>query len=121
MAASTKEAQWMRLLEKADKAGKQAVENLNVVPMVVGDPRTGEAWFIADGVCGFAWVKFPGNTPFGRWAKSQGIARPGYPKGLAISVRDYNQSLQKKETYANAFAKVLAEAGIDAYADSRID
>lgn len=122
MAAKTKQAaQWMSLLQEADKAGQKAVEALNVTPMVVKNPSTGETWFVGDGVCGFAWVKFPGNTAFGRWAKAEGIARPGYPTGLSIWVSQYNQSMQKKEAYARAFAAVLSEAGINAYAESRID
>jgi hypothetical protein len=36
-------------------------------------------------------------------------------------VRDFNQSLQKKEAYAYAFAKVLNQAGINAHVESRMD
>lgn len=76
---------------------------------------------IMDGVCGFAWVWIKGNTAFGRWAKAKGIAYKGYPTGLNISVRAHGQSLTRKEAHAHAFAAVLKAAGIEAYAESRID
>lgn len=62
-----------------------------------------------------------GNTSFGRWAKQNDLARPDYPSGLAISCHDFNQSIARKEAYAEAFAKVLRENGISAYAHSRLD
>lgn len=118
------------LYNKANEAGKAAVAGFTPTPMVVG---TASSFFsdkidhnkpvytVPDGVCGFAWIKFKGNTPFGKWAKKTGIAKPGYPNGLQIWVSAYNQSMEKKEQYAQAFAKVLKENGIDAYADSRMD
>jgi len=106
---------------EADAAGKAAVSTATINPMVVRNPQTKEEWFESDGPCGFAWIHFAGNTAFGRWAKQQGFARPDYPKGLSYWVHDYNQSIQKKETYANAFANVLQSYGIKAYANSRMD
>jgi hypothetical protein len=114
----------------ADDAGKLAAEALRPVPMIVGQAKSlfgneidpaKPSYFVADGVCGFAWVKFKGNTPWGRWAKKAGLARSSYPSGLQISVSAYNQSMQKKEAYAQAYAKVLRDNGVDAYADSRLD
>jgi hypothetical protein len=98
--------------------------------MVVGSPSTPfgadvdprqPTYFVADGVCGFAWVSFAGNTPFGRWANKHGIARKHYPKGLCLWVSAYNQSMQRKEAYAEAYAKVLRDHSIEAYAGSRMD
>jgi hypothetical protein len=118
------------LYNKANEAGKAAVEGFKPQPMIVGSPSTflgndidpsKPTYFVEDGVCGFAWVQFKGNTPWGRWAKKNAKARPGYPSGLQISVHAYNQSMQKKEVYAAAFAKVLQEAGIEAYSNSRMD
>ena len=74
-----------------------------------------------EGPCGFAWVSFKGNTPFGRWAKKQGISRAGYPSGQEIACHEFNQSLERKEAYANAFAKVLTSYGIACHAGSRMD
>ena len=109
-------------------AGLASAEQAKVVPMVVADCDIlgrpiagGRSYFVADGVCGFAWVAFKGNTPFGRWAKKAGLARSSYPSGMQISVSYFNQSLQLKEAYAEAFAKVLRENGVEAYANSRMD
>ncbi len=119
------------LAAAADAAGMAAGNGAAVAPMVVGSPSTPfgndldpgkPMYFVADGVCGFAWVKIKGNTAFGRWAKKAGLARPDYPNGLAISAgARFNQSMQRKEAWAYAYAKVLKEAGIEAYASSRMD
>lgn len=118
------------LATRAHLAGMEAGNAAAPVPMVVGSPSTvfgndidprQPSYFVADGVCGFAWVKFKGSTPFGRWAKKIGIARASYPKGMQINVRAFGQSMQRKEAYAQAYAKVLQDAGVEAYADSRMD
>lgn len=119
------------LFYKADAAGMAAGEAATPQAMIVGSPSTpfgndldlrAPTYFVADGVCGFAWVKIKGNSAFGRWAKKAGKARPDYPSGLAISAgARFNQSMQRKEAWANAFAKVLRENGVQAYAQSRMD
>ena len=111
---------------KAHMEGMKAGLNALPVPMTVvesdlmGNP-IGRSWTVSEGACGFAWVTFAGNTPWGRWAKAQGIASKGYPKGLQIWVSEFNQSMARKEAYAYAYAKVLREHGIEAYAHSRMD
>jgi hypothetical protein len=119
------------LYYKADAAGKDAVANLKVIPMVVGHAKgffgndidySKPTYYVEDGLCGFAWVNIkPANSKFANWLKKQGLARKGTYGGLSMWIRDYNQSVQKKEAYAHAFAKVLQDAGINAYADSRLD
>lgn len=77
---------------------------------------------VNDGVCGFGWVHLKGNTPFGRWAKKNGLARPDYPNGLAINSKLMTQSMARNEAFARAFAQVLNDNGVpDAYPQSRID
>jgi len=115
----------------ADEAGKAAAEALRPVPMVVGQAKSlfsneidpaKPTYFVPDGVCGFAWIWFRGNTGWGRWARKAGLARSSYPSGLQISVHDYNQSMQKKEAYAQAYASVLRGYGVEeAFAASRLD
>lgn len=107
--------------EQAEAAGRQAVANATVEPIVVQDNHTGKSWLIEDGLCGFAWVQFAGNTAFGRWAKANGLARKGYPNGLQHWIRGYGQSVAKKEAYAQAFASILQQNGIQAYSGSRLD
>lgn len=120
------------LYAKADAAGRAAVEKLKVVPMVVGHAKgvfgndidySRETYFVEDGVCGFAWVNVkPANSKFAKFLKENLRARnDSYLGGVSLSISQYNQSLQKKEAYAYAFAKVLEEAGIRAYANSRMD
>jgi hypothetical protein len=111
---------------EAHEAGKIAAEKAQVVPMVVreaglfGEVVGGQEWFVEGGVCGFAGIKLPGRGAHVKMAKAFG-ARKGYPSGLYIPVHQYGQSMQRKEAYAEAFAKVLQEVGIQAYAESRMD
>ena len=118
------------LYEQADAAGKQAAEAAVPTPMIVGSetaPFNGvidyakPTYFVSEGLCGFAWVNFAGNTAFGRWAKKTDRASKAYGGGLQVWVRGYGQSVTRKEAYAQAFASVLTEAGIEAYAGSRLD
>jgi len=117
---------------QAVQAGIQAGSDAVPTPMVVGTPTsilgsdidfTKKTYFVPDGVCGFAWVKIrPNRGKFVAWLKSENIGRANsYEGGYDISVREFGQSLERKEAYAEAFAKVLRENGINAYACSRID
>lgn len=83
--------------------------------------QLGPVEIVSEGVCGFAWVRFPGNTAFGRWAKKTKNARPAYPKGLSISCSEFNQSMERKEAYCRAFAEVLKANGVDCCTESRLD
>ena len=105
----------------ADAAGKAAALALTPNPMIVRSADGAKSWLVPDGVCGFSWIEFPGNTAWGRWTKKTGLSRAGYPKGLCMWVHDYNQSMQKKEAYARAYAAKLREKGIEAWAQSRMD
>jgi hypothetical protein len=88
--------------------------------LLTGAP-SGRSYYVSEGLCGFAWVKIKGNTPFGRWAKKMGYARPAYGGGLMIYCPLNTQSYDRKTAWATAFAKVLTDAGIFAYCDSRLD
>jgi hypothetical protein len=89
----------------------------------IGAPKPGgKEWFEPEGLCGFAWVTIKGTSAFAKWAKKQGLARPGYPTGLVFWVSEFGQSVARKEAFAKAFAAVLRSQGIEgAYADSRLD
>lgn len=73
--------------------------------------------------CGFAWIKVrPANSPFANWLKKNGHVRGvAYHGGVDIWVHEFGQSMQRKEAFAHAFAEVIYNAGIKAYAQSRID
>lgn len=83
-----------------------------------------QAWHVPEGVCGFAWVKVAkGNSAFARWLMKTGKARKSYYGGVEINVREYGQSMERKEAHARAMAKALVEKlpEVQAYADSRMD
>ncbi len=117
------------LVKKAEAAGMAALEAAKPVPIIVGEAdgfsdrfKPGaKLYYEPEGACGFAWVWFKGNTPFGRWMKKAGKASAGYPTGLQVWVSAGGQSIARKEAYAVAYAAVLKEAGITAYAGSRLD
>jgi hypothetical protein len=124
------EKSFSEIYTEALAAGRKAGEAHRPVPMRVvqqanpfdaASPVVKDFGVYSDGVCGFAWVQFAGNTAFGRWAKRMGLARPAYPKGLSIWVSEYNQSMEKKDAHARAFAAVLNDYGIRAYPMSRMD
>lgn len=117
------------VIQEAQAAGIKAGIAAVPVPMGVievdplsGMPKEGSELHVLDeGACGFAWIWFPGNTAFGKFAKKAGLARSSYPTGLQIWVSQFGQSITRKEAYAKAFAQVLNAHGIKAYADSRLD
>lgn len=122
--AKVKKPDFLAIHREAHAAGAEAAKKCQPNAMVVttefgSAPQ--KSWYVPDGVCGFAWVEFPGNTAWGRWTKEAKVARPHYPKGLCIWVSDYNQSMQRKEAYARGYAEVLRQHGINCHAGSRMD
>jgi hypothetical protein len=118
------------IYQQAHYNGNVAVEMASVTPMVVqqrenplnDSSKVVREYFVNDGVCGFASVTVkPANSKFAKYLVANGLGRKGYGGGVCMSIRDFNQSLQKKEAYAYAFASVLNEHGIKAYVESRID
>jgi len=118
------------IYSQAHHKGNAAVEMTTVIPMVVqqranplnDDSELIREYFVSDGVCGFASVNVkPANCKFAKFLVANGLGRKAYNGGVSMSVRDFNQSLTKKEAYAYAFASVLNEHGIKAYVESRMD
>lgn len=116
------------LWNQACQAGFDAGLACIPVPMTVteADPITGQPrgkqWVVDDGPCGFAWVTIrPARGPLVSYLKAQGIGRNGYGGGWRVSIHEWNQSITRKEAHAHALAEVLRAAGVDAYADSRLD
>jgi hypothetical protein len=118
------------IYHEAHYKGNAAVQMTTVTPMVVqqrenplnDDSRLVREYFVSDGVCGFASVTVkPANSKFAKYLVANGLGRKGYGGGVSMSIRDFNQSLQRKEAYAYAFASVLNEHGIKAYVESRMD
>lgn len=131
------------LLRQADDAGVAAMEATRPTPMVVYEadgltdqPKPGgQSWYVPEGPCGFAWVTIrPATTGFARWLKRYRFhaERPvleaegghwgkAYYGGYQFWVWRGGQSYELKLAYANAYAEVLREAGIDAYPGGRLD
>ena len=118
------------LYDAAHRAGNAAVANAQIIPMIVtgrANPlddtsEIKEQYFVDDGVCGFASVIIkPANSRMANYIKQTRRTYKNYYGGLSMPVSEFNQSLQKKEAYAGAFAEVLRAAGIEAYVDSRMD
>lgn len=129
-----RDIEFSKLFAKAYGAGIDAGMKVRPVPIVVGSPvsmfgegsdkidRSQPHWVIDDGACGFAWVNVrPGNSPFANWLKRKGIASPRYGGGVEIWISEFNQSVDRKYAMARAMADVLKEAGIVAFAGSRLD
>ena len=120
-----------KLLEKAHLMGMDAGRLVGVTPMVVGSPSTPlgsdidyskKTYFVEGGVCGFAGVVIkPARGKFVSYLKKLGMGYKHYYGGWYVSVREFGQSLTRKEAYAEAFAKVLSEVGMRCYVDSRMD
>ena len=118
------------LYTQAHNAGNVAVTQTTVTPMIVSQQanplndssETIKQWVVNDGVCGFASVIIkPATSKFAKFLVANQLARKHYAGGVSMSIRDFNQSLTKKEAYAYAFSKVLNDNGITAYVDSRMD
>ena len=123
---------YMELYKKAGITGDTAAMAVVPTPMCVvqrADPLDDASPIVKryapvmDGVCGFAWVIVkPGNSKFANWLKKTGIAlSDSYYGGVSVWVNTFGQSMTRKEAYAQAFAKVLNENGIRAFAMSRMD
>lgn len=121
--------EFAEIVAKAEAAGMAALQKATPTPMIVGQAigftnkidYTKPTYYEAEGVCGFAWVWFKGNTAFGRAMKAAGKAGDGYPTGLQVWIAEGGQAYERKIAYAGAYAEVLNAAGITAYAQGRLD
>ena len=121
------------LFSKAHAAAHKAASAVIPAPMIVGTAKslvsneidyTKPVEVVSEGPCGFAWINIkPGNSGFAKWLKKNRFARKDeYYGGVTIWVSAYNQSMIRKETYAETFAEYVRTAGnINAYANSRMD
>jgi hypothetical protein len=108
---------YQAIFNEAHAAGMAAGEAAVPQPMYIQGYAP-----VMDGVCGFAWVHLPdARAPFAKWARDNNKGHKSYRNGFDLSVDGFNQSMQRKEAYARAFANVLKQHGVDAYMQSRID
>lgn len=117
------------IYREAYEAGLLAGNEVGVPKFIVGDAiglsneiDYSKPTYVLNGLCGFAWVKItPARGAFVNWLKSQGIGDNGYYGGYEIWVREFGQSVDRKQAFATAFAEVLKKYGIEAYGASRLD
>ena len=115
-------ASFATIWERAIEQGHKAAMSCTPEPMRVYAPQSGQQWFESEGPCGFAEVRLSkGNTSFARWAKKNAGFEKHYYGGLYHWVSAYNQSMERKYSFARAACEVLKENGIDCYATSRMD
>jgi hypothetical protein len=119
-----------QLFNLAHAAGMAAAERFDPTPMIVQQHAIPlndrspvvQQWVVNDGVCGFAWVVVkPGTCSFARWLAKEKGCKKAYHGGMSIWVHQFNQSMERKEQYAHAFAKVLRDHGVNAHPESRMD
>ena len=124
-------AQARRIFKQAHDAGMAAGTAHTPTPMIVGTPTppfgndidySKRTYHVPSGLCGFAWVVIrPGNSSLARQAKKLGIGGSAYGGGVSIWIHEHGQSYECKQKHAHAYARVLSEHGVDAYAQSRLD
>jgi hypothetical protein len=126
----TKNVEFQKIWDEAHEAGMKALTSCEPVPMVVSQHENmlddkspvQQSWYVADGVCGFAWIKItPATQPFARWCKVNKGLKKSYTGGYDIWVHEGGQSMQRKESYARAFVRVLKAHNIECYSQSRMD
>ena len=121
-----------KIYNEAHGEGLVAGLGCTPTPMIVGQPTEvlgndidfdKDVHYVSDGVCGFAWVNIkPNRGKFVKWLKDNDIGRKDeYYGGYTVWVREFGQSMARKESYARAFTRVLSENGIKAYNMSRMD
>jgi hypothetical protein len=74
--------------------------------------------------CGFAWVRIrPARGAFVNWCKANGVGEPSITGGYRIwnPSGHPTQSMEIKLAGAEAYAQMLRDHGINAYAESRMD
>lgn len=110
-------------------------------PMIVGHPSTPlgndvdptkPMWYVADGVCGMAFVVLEsGRTGFAQWLLKNGYGNKhwSYGRTKGVSLYDFprfgfaevGQSYEKNRFVAIRMAEHLRANGYDCWVDSRID
>ena len=115
-------ATFNKVMSEALAAGYRALEECQPKPMVVAGG--GQSYYVSEGLCGFAWVEVygvRGNTKLGKHMKTVGFDKSYGTSALQYWISHGGQSVARKEAFAEAMASVLENAGLRAYATSRLD
>ena len=96
------EAKWSAIYELAEQAGNNAISTLVPTPIVV------DGVVYMEGNCGGAYVAVKdARRGFAKWLKNSGKGRKCYPTGYAVYAPAIDQSAERAEAFAKAFASVL--------------
>jgi hypothetical protein len=120
------------LWQTALTIGKAAGDQAKPIPMtvqqhenvLVDNSPVVKSWNVPDGVCGFAGIVFrPATQPFVRWLVKQypEATHKHYQGGREFFVRDFGQSMQRKEACAGAMCRFFESHGIKCDTWSRMD
>lgn len=109
------------LIARAFDAGHSA--GLRHVPTPMGITDGVQRWVVESGPCGFAWINIkPANGQVAKELVKRSLARKdGYEGGVTVWVSHFDQSWERKRAFAQAFAQVLKDAGVQARASDRLD
>lgn len=124
-----------KLYVKAHMAGMKAFDAAKPTPMVVGQAKSlfsNEIDYskgvdvVEDGVCGMAAIYVrPARGTFVKFCKDNNYgSKDEYQGGFRVRLKGraaMSQSYTRKVAYAQAFAGVLQEAGIDCWVWERLD
>ena len=141
--SATSVAKYERLWRELQRVSHEALATAKApTPMIVGSPTTPlgndidyskQTWYVADGVCGFAWVVLEsGRTGFAQWLLKNGYGHKEYQwgggyKGVSFwpharyGFAETRQSLELKQQVCGKMAEYLRSQGIPAYVNSRMD
>ena len=121
-----KNTEFIAIYYEAYAAGMKAGQEAIPTPMVVSGGVPGEVeknYYISEGMCGFAWVTIrPSYGKFASWLKAMGYGSySAYDRAVLIWCHEFNQSVTRKEAFAEAFADVLTKHDIPCSSHSRLD
>jgi hypothetical protein len=132
-------AEFEKVFAEASVAYQKAFEDAVPQAMVVGSPSSPfgndidpakPVYYVADGVCGFAWVHFPnGRGKFAKFMKEvKGGSNSYYGSGYDVwssrfgnESQKFSQSMSRKAAGCRAAADVFRAYGVEASVQSRMD
>jgi hypothetical protein len=126
---AARDLKFTALIDRAGEAGMAAGNAVTPTPARFRG-MSGEVFVLDEGMCGFAWVNIPGTSSLARWVKANQQAmtdrhgfgvHKGYPRGLDLWCRNFDQSWERKKAWAKAFAEVLKAEGQSARHGDRLD
>lgn len=106
------------LYDFAHREAKKAAEKVIPAPMFI----EGYIEPIMEGNCGYASIVFKdARKKFVRWLKHKNIGLEGYKGGWTIFTETHSQSYEKAKAYAETFAKILRQNGVECDVSARLD